>query len=170
MSNQTYKPDYKSRLEAQKHRLRSSAEESKMRILNNVDYLRTDGVDVAKGEALRTLSGKSPMAGKLLGKVLGIKSSEQRPTRTEIIRMGAADKPKAKPDRKRGGERSVRPFSPREIKEETSTSKLVEEVVLPTGLAVGSSLLLAGVLRGAGKLIRGIAGKLFGGKKKKKRK
>ena len=149
MSTKAYKPDYKSRLEAQKHRLESRSEESKMRILNNVDYLRTDGVEVAKEEALRALADKSPMTAKLVGSALGIKAPAATP-RTHIIRMdrdgdGQLHERSHLVDL-RQGQASDKPSIVDKIKD-ASRSSLIQEVILPTGLAVGSSLLLAGTLR-----------------------
>lgn len=159
MSTKAYKPDYKSRLEAQKHRLESRSEESKMRILNNVDYLRTDGVEVAKEEALRALADKSPMTAKLVGSALGIKAPAATP-RTRIIRMDPDEEGRLHERSHlvdlRQGQASDKPSIVDKIKD-ASRSSLIQEVILPAGLAVGSSLLLAGTLRGAGSGLRGIA-------------
>lgn len=159
MSTKAYKPDYKSRLEAQKRRLESRSEESKMRILNNVDYLRTDGVEVAKEEAMRALTDRSPMAAKLVGSALGIKSPSAAP-RTRIIRMDPGEEDQS-PDRTRPSgllqDRAGDKLSIVDKIKDASRSSLIQEVILPAGLAVGSSLLLAGTLRGAGSGLRGIA-------------
>lgn len=165
MSTKAYKPDYKSRLEAQKHRLESRSEESKMRILNNVDYLRTDGVEVAKGEALRALADKSPMTAKLVGSALGIKAPAATP-RTRIIRMdpdgeGQLHERSRLVDLRKDQESDK--LSIMDKIKDSSWSSLLQEVVLPTGLAVGSSLLIAGTLRGAGSGLRGIAKGIFKG-------
>ena len=169
MSTKAYKPDYKSRLEAQKHRLESRSEESKMRILNKVDYHRTHGAEVVKTEALRALSDKSPVAAKLVGNVLGIKAPSDRP-HTHIVRM----------DRDQDGTMSEHTRVSRLLRDtqsgedigkpsivsrlqDSSWSTLLQDVVIPAGLAVGSSLLLAGTLRGAGSGLRGLTKGLIKG-------
>lgn len=169
MSTKAYKPDYKSRLEAQKHRLESRSEESKMRILNNVDYLRTDGAEVIKGEALRALSDKSPVAAKLVGNVLGIKPPSDR-ARTHIVRMDhdqdGAMRKYSRVSRllrdTQSGEDTGKPSIVSRL-QDSSWSSLMQDVVTPAGLAVGSSLLLAGTLRGFGSGLRGLTKGLIKG-------
>lgn len=169
MSTKSYKPDYKSRLEAQKHRLESRSEESKMRILNNVDYLRTDGAEVVKGEALRALSDKSPIAAKLVGNVLSIKAPSSTP-RTHIVRMDR-DQDGTMSEHSRvsrllrdtqAGEDTGKPSIVSRL-QDSSWSTLLQDVVIPAGLAVGGSLLLAGTLRGAGSGLRGLTKGLIKG-------
>lgn len=172
MSTKSYKPDYKSRLEAHKHRLESKSEESKMRILNSVDYLRTEGVEIAKTEVMNALRDENPVAAKMVGRVLGIKEG-RKPARTHVVRI----------DRDEEGNTLESPrlsrlrdqISLRRTEEEpedhkpsildriqsASWSALLQEVILSAGLAVGSSLLLAGTLRGVGSCIRGVAKGLF---------
>lgn len=174
MSTKSYKPDYKSRLEAHKHRLESKSEESKMRILNSVDYLRTEGVEIAKTEALSALRAKSPVAAKMVGSVLGIKEGTQ-PARTHVVRIGRDEEgntlesprlsrleDQIRHTRAEEKEQARKP-SILDRLQSSSWSTLLQEVVLPAGLAVGSSLLLAGTLRGVGSGVRGVAKGLFNG-------
>lgn len=175
MSTKSYKPDYKSRLEAHKHRLESKSEESKMRILNSVDYLRTEGVEIAKTEAVNALRGKSPVAAKLVGNVLGIKEGSQ-PARTHVVRIGRDEEgntlesprlsrleDQIRRTRAEEKEQGQKPSILDRLQSSSSWSTLLQEVVLPAGLAVGSSLLLAGTLRGVGSGVRGVAKGLFNG-------
>lgn len=161
MSTKSYQPDYMSRLEAQKHRLESKAEESKMRIQNNLDYVRTDGAEVVKGEALRALAGKNPRAAKIAASVLGIKA----PRKHSSIQLSRS-RHTASDARSTAGRTSQSSLSFIDKIRNASTSDLMEEVILPTGLALGSSLLFAGTLRGVGTGIKGLTKGLFGGLKR----
>lgn len=143
------KPDTRSRLEARRHLLESRVEESRMRIADRAEHLRSEAFDALKGEAMSALADRSPLAAGVVRRVLGLHGPGEAPFRTQVTRAEHAEEPQASESK------PAAPVSP------ARSGRLLEELLLPVGLAAGRALLLAAALRGVGSGARGVL-KLMG--------
>lgn len=165
MTNMTGKQKdlYRQRLEARKEQLRREAEESQMRLANNAGYTVKNGAAMIGASVSETIAQKNPMLARLVGKLgFGGGATAVRPT-TPI------DTPHRYQDRVSRPEAGQKSLAGR-----INWLKLVENLALPFLLTMGRRQMLAMGLKGGRKLagmLLGVAmGRLFGRKKRKKRK